>query len=257
MLKNIRAFALILAGLAVAYPNLAEAQSTQDGASPFKAAIENPARSDADRERDKTSKPAQVLQFFGVKPGIKVLDLFSGGGYYAEILSYAVGPTGHVISHTNKSYESFVGEEASARFKNGRLANVNRMTSEIGSLGLESASLDMILMALTYHDIYYTADYWPKVDRDNFFRQIAESLKPGGILAIIDHSARADTGVDAAQALHRIDEVFARQDIERAGFIFDEASDLLRNPDDSRTLNVFDEKIRRKTDRFVYRFIKK
>ena len=257
MLKNIEALALIVVGLAITYPILAEIKTTQDEADIFKSAINNPARTAADRERDETSKPGQVIQFFGVKPGMKVLDLFSGGGYYSEILSYVIGPTGHVISHTNKSYESFVGEEAIARFKNGRLDNVERVTSEIDSLGLEPASVDMILMVLTYHDIYYTADYWPKVDRDNFFRQVSESLRPGGILAIIDHSARSDTGIEAAQELHRIDEAFARQDIESAGFTFDGASEVLRNPDDARTLNAFDEKIRRKTDRFVYRFIKK
>ena len=111
-------------------------------------------------------------------------------------------------------------------------------------------------MVLVYHDIYFTADYWPAVNRDNFFRQIRSSLKPGGVLVVIDHSAIADTGMSAAQNLHRIDEVFAKQDIESAGFVFDGASDVLRNPDDTRTLSVFDEAIRKQTDRFVYRFIK-
>ena len=201
-------------------------------------------------------RPSAILNFVGLKPGMRVLDLFAGGGYYTELLSYAVGPDGQVISHTNAVYESTTGEEAANRFKDNRLPNVRRVMTEINQLGLEEASHDVVFMALVYHDVYFTADYWPAVDRDHFFRQIHDSLKPGGILLVIDHSAMADTGMSAAQNLHRIDEVFARQDIESAGFVFDEASEVLRNPDDTRTLSVFDEGIRKKTDRFVYRFTK-
>jgi len=236
MLKIIGMLSLMLCGL------------TTSGliyAAPFDA-VNNPARSLADRERDKTSKPNVVLNFIGLKPGMKVLDLFAGGGYYTEMLSYAVSPGGQVISHTNAAYEGMTGEEAANRFKDNRLPNVRRVITEINNLGLEEASLDVVLMALVYHDIYFTADYWPEVDRDNFFRQIHGSLKPGGLLIVIDHSAIADTGMSAAQSLHRIDEVFAKQDVESAGFVFDSASDVLRNPDDKRTLSVFDEAIRKK-----------
>jgi len=224
-------------------------------AAPFDP-VNNPARSLSDRERDKTSKPNAVLNFIGLKPGMKVLDLFSGGGYYTQMLSYAVGPDGQVISHTNAAYEGMTGEEAANRFKDNRLPNVRRVITEIDNLGLEEASLDVVLMVLVYHDIYFTADYWPAVNRDSFFRQIRSSLKPGGVLVVIDHSAIADTGMSAAQNLHRIDGVFAKQDIQSAGFVFDGASEVLRNPEDTRTLSVFDEAISKKTDRFVYRFIK-
>ena len=73
---------------------------------------------------------------------------------------------------------------------------------------------------------------------------------------IVDHSTRPGTGKEAAQNLHRIDPEFAKGDIQGAGFVFDGRSDVLRDPDDDRTLLVFDDRIRRRTDRFVYRFIK-
>ena len=96
----------------------------------------------------------------------------------------------------------------------------------------------------------------PLIDRDRFFSQIRRSLKRGGTLAVIDVSAIPGTGKTADQDLHRIDEEFARKDIESAGFVFEGESKLLRNPGGDRTLLVFDECIRRKTDRFVYRFSK-
>ena len=246
MLKRFAMLSLIFVGLAA---------SAYIFALPFDA-INNPARSLADRERDKTSKPKAVLNFIGIKPGITVLDLFAGGGYYSELLSYAVGPEGRVISHTNAAYESTTGEEAANRFKDKRLPNVSRFIREINNLTLEKSSFDRVVLVLVYHDIYFTADYWPPIDREDFFRLIYRSLKPGGVLVVIDHSALAGTGKSAAQTLHRIDEVFAKQDIESAGFVFGGALDVLRNPDDTRTLSVFDESIRRNTDRFVFRFIK-
>ena len=48
-------------------------------------------RLEADLKRDKTSKPREIIQLVGVKPGDHVLDLFAGGGYYSEILSRVVG----------------------------------------------------------------------------------------------------------------------------------------------------------------------
>ena len=124
------------------------------------------------------------------------------------------------------------------------------------ALELGSETYDLILMVMTYHDVYYVADYWPTVDREGFFKQIHSALKPGGILAIIDHSAKPGTGKNAAQDLHRIDEDFARKDIESAGFKFEASSDVLRNADDDRTIQVFEETIRRKTDRFAHRYVK-
>ncbi len=219
-------------------------------------AVNNPARSDKDRARDQSSKPVEVLSFLGLKPGMKVLDFLSGGGYYSEILAGVVGENGQVVAHTNEAYAKFVGDAITQRFGNNRLPAVKRLTTEMPALELGSETYDLILMVMTYHDVYYVADYWPAVDREGFFNQVRSALKPGGVLAIIDHSAIAGTGKSAAQELHRIDEDFARKDIESAGFKFEAASDVLRNAEDNRTIEVFEEAIRRKTDRFVHRYVK-
>ena len=56
--------------------------------------------------------------------------------------------------------------------------------------------------------------------------------------------------------LHRIDPAVIRADFERAGFVFDGESDLLRNAGDDHGKLVFDPSVRGKTDRVVYRFRK-
>jgi len=254
MVKGIWAAILLLTSLigdaAVAAPAVE---------SPIEQAVSNARRSEADRERDKTSEPVAVLGFFGLKPGMQVLDLFSGGGYYSEIVSHAVGPAGEVVAHVNDIYEKYNRDEITERYQGGRLPNVRLLVSNPPELKLPHEAFDMVLMVMTYHDIYYVSESnprHPEIDRDRFFAQLYRCLKSGGILAIVDHAAKPGTGKEAAQGLHRIDEKFARKDIEAAGFVFDGELEVLRNPADERTMSVFDDRIRRRTDRFVFRFIK-
>ena len=65
---------------------------------------------------------------------------------------------------------------------------------------------------------------------------------------------RAATPAPRWRRTHRIDPATVRADFERAGFVFDGEIELLRNPADDHTKNVFDPAIRGRTDRFVYRF---
>jgi predicted methyltransferase len=58
------------------------------------------------------------------------------------------------------------------------------------------------------------------------------------------------------EKLHRIDPATVRADFERAGFELEAQSDLLANPADDHSKNVFDPAIRGKTDRFLYKFRK-
>jgi predicted methyltransferase len=214
-------------------------------------------RSDADRERDATSKPAEVLAFFGVAPGMRVADLFAGGGYYSEIVSRAVGPTGRVTAHNNRAYAQFAADGPAKRFDNDRLGNVDYIVTEADDLQLPEA-LDLVIMVMSLHDVYWVDESqgWPAIDRRKFIEQVFESLKPGGSLGIVDHSAIAGTGIESVDPLHRIDEAFVSAELEAVGFRLVAESDILRNPEDDRTKGVFDPSIRRMTDRFVLRFEK-
>jgi len=249
----------LAAFMLLATPLGSAACAAQSSENKIENAVATPERSDADRKRDETSKPVAVLSFFGLKPGMHVLDLLSGGGYYSEILSYAVGPDGEVVAHTNDIYEKYHREEIAKRYQDDRLPNVRRLISNPPDLKLPIETFDIVLMVMTYHDIYYVSEsnpMHPKIDRDRFLAQIHRCLKPGGVLAVVDHAARRGTGKESAQDLHRIDEEFARKDLESAGFDFDGESSVLRNADDDRALVVFDDRVRRKTDRFIYRFVK-
>src|SRR5712675_1251267 len=68
----------------------------------IQAIVDAPDRSDADRALDGGRHPAEMLAFFGIAPGMKVAELGAGGGYTAELLARAVGPTGVVYGQNNK-----------------------------------------------------------------------------------------------------------------------------------------------------------
>ncbi len=225
-------------------------------ASAVQQAVSHGDRRDADRKADLYRKPEAVLSFFQLKPGQLVLDVFAGGGYYTELLARTVGNTGHVDAFNNKPYLNWVGAELSARLDNNRLPNVSRLDAEVDELVLTAKHYDVIFASMAFHDAYYAdpAEGWPAMDRAALYRKLFQALKPGGVLAVIDHSARAGRGSDDSKSLHRIEESLLRRELEQAGFRFDASSDVLRNPQDDRSVSSFEARIRFQTDRFVLRF---
>ena len=228
--------------------------SASVSAAGIEAAIASPDRPAADRARDAASRPAEVLSFFGLPEGGVAIDLFAGGGYYSEILTRAMGPGSTVYLHNNQAYLNFAGDALEARVANGRLPGVVRYDRELDAIDLADDSVDLVLMVMTYHDLYYKTDGWD-LDPEAFFAMVRRILKPGGVLAIVDHAAAEGTGKTAAQDLHRIDPVFAQADISAHGFTLVEASDLLMNPDDPLDISVFDDGIRGRTSKFLLKFV--
>ena len=100
------------------------------------AAIANTERSAADHERDAREKPAEVLAFAGVKPGMTVADVFAGGGYYTELLAHLVGASGKVYSVNNVPYAQYSKKDREARFTEGRLKNVEPRLVEASHIAL-------------------------------------------------------------------------------------------------------------------------
>lgn len=233
-------------------------QAVAETHSIYEAAVNSPNRPENDRERDATRKPAKVLEFFGIKPGMTVLDLYSGGGYYTELLSSVVGPTGKVVAHSNEAYAKYVGDETISRYSNDRLANVEILMAENNELQLAPATYDAVLMILTFHDIFYVdpKNGWEKIDGTKLLAELYDAMKPGAVIGIVDHYARAGSPRETGGTLHRIDPSIVLADMQAAGFVLDGKSEILRNTSDDYDKNMADPAVRGKTDRFVMRFIK-
>lgn len=221
-------------------------------------AVASPTRPAADLVRDPLRKPVDVLCFFDIAEGSHVLDLFSGSGYYTEIVSHLVGAGGDVVAHNNAAYLSFQKDQITERYKDGRLANVRELHAEANELSLAPGTFDAVLLILAWHDVYYISEdgSWPTIDGPKLLAEIMKGLKPGGMVGVVDHTAETGSPSSTGTTLHRIDPARLRRDFETAGFVFDGESDALRNPDDDRTKPMYDETIRGKTDRIIYRFRK-
>ena len=221
-------------------------------------AVVAPERSAKDRERDAHDKPAELLAFAGVKPGMKVADFLGGGGYWSELLFHAVGPTGSVTLVNNPGYYFFSRDGLKDRFAESRLKDIRQRVVETGNLDLGSEQFDLIMIFMGYHDLYWVdeANGWPKIDAGGVLDQLNRALKPGGKLLIVDHAAKEGTGSSAASDLHRIDEDFAKKDITSHGFQVEKTWPGYRNSTDDHSKDVFDKSIRGKTDRFTHLYRK-
>lgn len=238
----------------------AEPEATSSGAqqpsAQIAAIVAASDRSADDVVLDAGRKPAELLSFFGLKPGMKVADLAAGGGYTTELLARAVGPEGKVYGQNNSFVlKRFAEAPWSARLQKPVMQNVVRVDRESDSpLPPEVHDLDLVLMVLFYHDMV-----WQKVDRAAMNRAVFTALRPGGIFGIVDHSAAEGAGSSVTESLHRIEESVVVQEVQAAGFELVASESFLREPGDTRDWNASPRAAgdkRGHSDRFVLKFIK-
>ena len=216
--------------------------------------IASPERTADDRARDARDKPAEVLAFADVKPGMVVADIFAASGYYTELLAGVVGPNGKVLHINNVPYATYAKDGIKARFTEGRLPNVERRIVEASYLNMPPKSVDLAVIVMAYHDVYWVEEKegWPAIDTDAFLDGVRKMLKPGGKLLIVDHNAASGSGKEAASKLHRLNEDWAKKSITAHGFVFEKSYDGLRNPQDQLDKMVYEEAVKGKTDRYVH-----
>jgi predicted methyltransferase len=247
--------------------------------------IADPQRSAADRTNDLRRKPAQMLAFIGVRPGMVAVDLSAGGGYTSELLARAVGPAGRVygqsapprspdaparppVAPEGASHPSLPAAQAAptaataGRPNSAQALALRAQRSGLGNLSalvrpfedpvppaLAVAQLDLVTLMFNYHDLGHMG-----VNRARMNHAIFAALKPGGMYVIADHAGRAGTGISEAGTLHRIEEAFLRQEVEAAGFQLVAQGDFLRNPADPRDKNTPEPP--QPKDEFVLKFVR-
>jgi predicted methyltransferase len=224
----------------------------------YDRAVAHAGRSAADLKRDPKDHPDEILRLSGIKPGMRVADVLAGDGYYSELISYVVGPKGKVLLINNAAFDTWAEKALPERLVPGRLPNVEHETLDLDRMNLAPASLDAVFMVKVYHDLYWVDDegVWPKVNTAAVLDQLVRALKPGGVVVVVDHSAKAGSGSSAATPLHRIDEGYAVEDFGKRGLKVAAKSDVLRRPEDARDQISYKGPALGKTDRFVLVFRK-
>lgn len=204
---------------------------------------------------DTSRKPAEILDFLGLKPGMTVLDVMAGGGYYSQIMARVVGIKGRVIAWEPSQ---FMGPESRKQWAPLLKAqpNINLMIFPVEQFQLARDSFDFTMIHLNYHDFYWSSAKYgiTASDPDKALLQLFHATRPGGIVGVIDHVGGKGETRATVDALHRIDPETVKADFARAGFVLEAESDVLRNPEDNLAALVFDPAVRGKTDRFVMRF---
>jgi predicted methyltransferase len=236
---------LTLAGCATQSPPLTQDQIT--------AVLAAPDRSEADKDNDGRRKAREMLAFIDARPGMRILDVGSGGGYTAELLSRIAGANGRVYAHNNPLFmKNIIKDRFAQRQKNYPAANLSLTVQPFENplpADVAKGSIDLVTFMFVYHDLG-----WVEADRAAVNRAVFEALKPGGYYVIADHSGRPGTGITESKSLHRIEEALLRREVEAAGFKLVAQGNFLRNPNDPRDKSVF--KPAQPNDEFVLKFQK-
>jgi len=205
----------------------ANAQATQAApkADPALAtAIANPARSDTNKVRDPYRNPAETLAFFGLKPGMTVIEI-APGSYYAEILApYAKATGGKYVGTGNPiaavSDQAVWGAQTYVPF--------NKDSGPLAPAG----TADMVLTFRNFHNWY-----WQPGMVDKYFGDFAAAIKPGGVLGVVDHRAdpRPEANVNGRLGgdgyVSKASIVAAAQ---KAGLVLEAESEVNANPKDTK-----------------------
>jgi predicted methyltransferase len=225
----------------------ASAQQAPD----YAALLAAPDRSEADRQADKRRDPVPFLAFAGLRPGLKVLDMGAGAGYSTELVARVIGPTGVVYGQNPP--DNF---ERARNALAARAAATPAMKSSVAvvrpyddPLPADVHDLDMITYLFFYHDTTYL-----DVDRAQMNRKLLAALKPGGVMVIADHSAKADSDIAVGKTLHRIDQSIVRREVEAAGFKLVAEGNFWRSPEDTRDFST--QRPTGPVDNFVLKFQK-
>lgn len=239
-----RALFTVLSAVLLASGGVAYANHHEGTGAAIAAAVADSRRPEADTARDALRKPAEIVAFAGVHPGMTIAEIAPGGGYYTRLLAAAVGPQGKVYA----LMPSF------AASRPGGLDAINALAAEYGNVevvvvqGFDQLALpqpvDLVWTTENYHDLANG-----NVAAVN--GAALNALKPGGIYFVEDHSAPG-TGLAATRTLHRIDPMAVIAQVTAAGFVLEATSDAVANPDDPHTANPRD--VQPTSDKFALRF---
>jgi predicted methyltransferase len=236
----------IVSAMAINSNQPASAQKSPD----YAALLAAPDRSDADRQADKRRDPVPFLAFAGLRPGMKVLDMGAGAGYSSELVARVIGPTGVVYGQNPPDNFERARDALAARAATPAMRNSVALVRPYDDpLPADVHDLDMITFLFFYHDTTYL-----NVDRAQMNRKLFAALKPGGVMVIADHSAKADADISVGKALHRIDESMLRREVEAAGFRLVAEGNFWRSPGDTRDFST--QRPTGPVDNFVLKFRK-
>lgn len=214
------------------------ASHAAEGVDPaLEAVVAGDHRSAASKARDQYRHPVETLTFFGLKPGMRVVEVWPGGGWYTEIL-------GPYLSKSGKYYAAGWDPDAKAEFiQLGIKAFRDKLAgrpdlyagTEMTVLSFPDktaiappGSADLVL---TFRNIH---NWMGGGNAEKAFAAMYAALKPGGVLGVVEHRAKTDAPQDPKAASGYVREDYAIALAEKAGFVLEARSEVNANPRDTK-----------------------
>jgi predicted methyltransferase len=220
----------------------AQAKTLADKAFPsgkeaLKAIVAGKHRQPDNASRDKYRHPIETLDFFGFKPEMTVIDIGPGEGWYTEILAPALAKKGHYLAtggDPNGPPDSR-GTFYAQRFK-GFLESAPEIYGRTEMITIDGkdpklpqdGTVDMVLIMRGVHGMV-NGGTW-----DTWLKQINKALKPGGVLGIEEHRAKADADVKESAKKGYVPEKFVIDTAKAAGFELGGKSEINANAKDTK-----------------------
>ena len=202
----------------------------------IQAAVDAGHRTAEHRARDVYRHPIEVLSFCGLEADQSILEIWPGGGWYADILAPVVRERGTYAAaifgpHAPAAYQTRLDAELLDRFAaHPEIYVVPQVipmwAPEDLDLG-EPASIDAVF---TFRNLHNWVKYGSAPD---VFAAIHSVLRPGGTFCVVDHRADARMPTDETAESGYVDDAYAIQLIQQAGFRLIAVSDTLDNPRDT------------------------
>ncbi len=254
-MRGIRSSQLILiAVMLVGGPLQAQQASPASFQDAVRAAMQGEIRTPEEKARDGARLPVEILSFFRMREDMRVIEVLPAGGWFTKLLGPVLKDKGKLyVTHPAGFYA-----EAYGRVKGlpglEKVEEIGWGASGGGSGGpfgpsgrWNVAPVDMVVTFRNYH--------FSVADRATVNRSTFDALKPGGYYGIVDHTRRHNEPGTRENG-RRVDPVLVIKEVQEAGFVLADFSNLYFRPDDALKLEVGNPVVNDKTDRIALLFRK-
>lgn len=218
----------------------ADASATQLAAAPVRdllaPILAGDHRSDTNKARDQWRHPVETLEFFGVEPGMSVVEIWPGGGWYTEVLGPLLNANGRYIAAGSDPNGASAGALAGIqRFKDKLAARpdlyANTQVAAFGPKALDFVPAGSVDRVLTFRNVHnWMGAGWA----EDAFKAMFKALKPGGVLGVVEHRANKDQPQDPKAPTGYVREDYVIKLATDAGFKLVATSEVNSNPRDTK-----------------------